>query len=142
MGADGMFSPEYVTAAGPAVEGVYLSSPDFTAFTGKYDEFLEKHRAKYGSEPLSIFHAHAYDAANIIFNAIEKVAVTAPDGTIYIGRQALRDALFATSNYNGLIGTLSCDAYGDCSSPVIAVYKVTDREVGGQWPPEAPFWKP
>jgi len=142
MGADGMFSPEYVTAAGPAVEGAYLSSPDFTAFTGKYSGFLEKHRAKYGSEPLSIFHAHAYDAANIIFNAIEQVAVEGPDGTLYIGRQALRDALFATRNYEGLIGTLSCDAYGDCSSPVIAVYKVTDREVGGEWPPEAPFWKP
>jgi branched-chain amino acid transport system substrate-binding protein len=142
MGADGMFSGEYITAAGPAAEGVYLSSPDFTAFTDKYAGFLEKHRAKYGGEPLSIFHAHAYDAANIIFNAIEKVAVTGPDGTIYIGRQALRDALYATSNYDGLIGTLSCNQYGDCSSPVIAVYKVTAREVGGQWPPEAPFWKP
>lgn len=142
MGADGMFSPEFVTAAGPAAEGVYLSSPDFTAFTGKYDEFLEKHRAKYGSEPLSIFHAHAYDAANIIFNAIEKVAVEGPDGTLYIGRQALRDALFATSNYDGLIGTLSCNQYGDCSAPVIAVYQVTAREVGGQWPPAAPIWKP
>lgn len=142
MGADGMFSPEFVTAAGPAAEGMYLSSPDFTAFAGGYDAFLEKHRAKYGGEPLSIFHAHAYDAANIIFNAIEKVAVTAPDGTILIGRQALRDALFATSNYNGLIGTLSCNQYGDCSSPMIAVYQVTAREVGGQWPPEAPIWRP
>jgi branched-chain amino acid transport system substrate-binding protein len=142
MGADGMFSPEFVTAAGAAAEGVYLSSPDFTAFTGKYNDFLAKHRAKYGGEPLSIFHAHAYDAANIIFNAIEKVAVTGPDGTIYIGRQALRDALYATKDYDGIIGRLSCNQYGDCSAPVIAVYKVTAREVGGQWPPEAPFWKP
>ncbi len=142
MGGDGMFSPEYVTAAGPAAEGVYLSSPDFTAFTAEYEGFLEKHRAKYGEEPLSIFHAHAYDAANIIFNAIEKVAVEGPDGTLYIGRQALRDALFATKDHKGLIGTLSCDPYGDCSAPVIAIYKITAREVGGKWPPEAPFWKP
>jgi branched-chain amino acid transport system substrate-binding protein len=142
MGADGMFSPDFMTAAGAAAEDMYLSSPDFTAFTGKYPDFLQKHRTKYGGEPLSIFHAHAYDAANIVFNAIERVAVTGPDGTIYIGRQALRDALYATRDYDGLIGRLSCNQYGDCSSPIIAVYKITAREVGGQWPPEAPFWKP
>ena len=142
MGSDGMFSSQIVTAAGASIEGLYLSSPDFTAFTSKYPDFLAKHRAKYGSEPLSIFHAHSYDAANIIFNAIEAVAETAPDGTIYIGRQALRDALFATSNYDGLIGNLTCNEFGDCSAPVIAVYQVTDREVAGAWPPEAPIWKP
>jgi branched-chain amino acid transport system substrate-binding protein len=143
MGADGLFSPDFMKAAGAAAEGVYLSSPDVSAFAGGYKDFLEKHRKKYGGEPLSIFHAHAYDAANIIFNAIEKVAVTEPDGTIYIGRQALRDALYATKNHKGLTGTISCDEYGDCSDPAIAIYKITAREAKeGKWPPEKPFWVP
>jgi branched-chain amino acid transport system substrate-binding protein len=141
MMADATFTSEWVNAAGPAAEGTYLSSPDLTAFTDKYPDFLNKHRTKYGGEPLSVFHAHAYDAANIVFNAIEAVAETGPDGTIYVGRQALRDALYATRNYDGLIGTLSCDQYGDCSSPIIAIYEVTAREVGGEWPP-APIWSP
>jgi branched-chain amino acid transport system substrate-binding protein len=142
MGSDGIFSPDYVSAAGAAAEGVYLSSPDFSSFTSGYADFLAKHRTKYGTDPVSAFHAHAYDGANIVFKAIEAVAETAPDGTIYIGRQALRDAMFATRNHEGLIGNLSCDQYGDCSSPVIAIYQVSQRELGGQWPPEAPIWKP
>jgi branched-chain amino acid transport system substrate-binding protein len=142
MGADGVFSADFVAAAGDAAEGVYLSSPDVTAFTGRYDHFLAKHREMFGEEPLSIFHAHAYDAAQILFSAIERAAVTGPDGTVYVGRQALRDELFATRNYEGMIGTLDCDQYGDCSAPVIAVYQVTERELGGLWPPEAPVWVP
>lgn len=142
MGADGMFSPDFVVAAGAAAEGVYLSSPDFTAFEAGYADFLAKHKEKYGEDVLSTFHAHAYDGANILFNAIEKVAVTGPDGTIYVGRQALRDAMFATKDHEGLTGVLSCNQFGDCSVPALAVYQVTAREVGGEWPPEAPFWQP
>lgn len=139
MGSDGMFSPDTVTAAGPAAEGLYLSSPDFTAFQAEYQSFLEKHTAKYGENPVSIFHAHAYDAANILFDAIEKVAVE-QDGTLFIPKGALREAIFATKDHKGLTGTLSCTPTGDCGAPIIAVYQVTDREVGGEWPPEAPIW--
>ncbi len=140
MGADGHFSGDFITAAGSAAEGHYLSSPDFTAFQAGYQDFLAKHKAKYGGDPLSIFHAHAYDATNILFAALEKVAITADDGTIFIPKKALRDALFATSGFNGITGSLSCSASGDCGAPVIAVYEVTTRETGGQWPPEAPIW--
>ena len=139
MGSDGMFSPDFVEASGDAAEGVYLSSPDFTAFQAGYQDFLAKHTEKYGENPLSIFHAHAYDAANILFNAIEKVAVQEGD-TLYIPKGALREAIFATSGHAGLTGTLSCTPTGDCGAPIIAVYEVTSREVGGEWPPEAPIW--
>jgi branched-chain amino acid transport system substrate-binding protein len=139
MGSDGMFSPDTVTAAGPAAEGLYLSSPDFTAFQAGYQDFLTKHTAKYGENPVSIFHAHAYDAANILFDAIEKVAVQQGD-TLFIPKGALREAIFATKDHAGITGTLSCSPTGDCGAPIIAVYQVSDREVGGEWPPEAPIW--
>lgn len=133
MGADGMFSPDVVEGAGDAVEGVFVSSPDFTAFGEKYNnDFLPKYKAKFGSDPLSIFHAHAYDAINIVFAAIEKVAVQDADGTLHIPRQALRDAMYATTNFPGLTGTLTCSQYGDCGAPVIAAYQYH----AGQYPPE------
>jgi branched-chain amino acid transport system substrate-binding protein len=140
IGSDGMFTADFIEAAGPAAENMYLSSPDFTAFQAGYQDFLAKHTAKYGENPLSIFHAHAYDAANILFNALEQVAVTGPDGTIYVPKQALRDAIYATKNHPGITGTLSCGQYGDCGAPIIAVYQVTARETGGEWPPVAPIW--
>lgn len=141
MGSDGLFSADFVNAAGPNAEGMHLSSPDFTAFGDAYQEFLDKHEEAYGEAPIQIFHAHAYDAANILLNAIEEVGVEV-DGTLYIPKGALRDAIYATENHEGVTGTLSCNENGDCSAPVIAVYEITEREVGGEWPPEAPIWSP
>jgi branched-chain amino acid transport system substrate-binding protein len=136
MGADGMFSPDFLKAAGDAAKGMYHSSPDFSAFGSGYQDFLAKHQAKYGEKPLSAFHAHAYDATNMIFAAIEKVVVQDPDGTLHIPRQAFRDAMFATKDFKGLTGTLTCNADGDCSDPKIAVYQTQNADPA-TWNPGA-----
>jgi branched-chain amino acid transport system substrate-binding protein len=91
MGADGLFSPDVTAAAGDDVEGFYVSSPLLSG--AAYDEFVAKYQTKFGKLPISIFHAHAYDAYMMIKAAIEKVAVKDADGTLHIGRQALRDAM-------------------------------------------------
>lgn len=134
MGADGMFSPDVVEGAGDAVEGLMVSSPDFTVFGAKYEnEFLPAYREKFGVDaPLSIFHAHAYDAFMMVKAAIEKVAVVDADGTVHIPRQALRDAMYATANFPALTGNLTCTPTGDCADPHIAVY----RYHAGEYPPE------
>ena len=75
IGSDGLFSKDFVEAAGPNAEGMYLSSPDFTKFKAGYQDFLSKYKAKFGEDPIQIFHAHAYDATNMLFDAIEKVAI-------------------------------------------------------------------
>jgi branched-chain amino acid transport system substrate-binding protein len=132
MGADGMFSPDVTEGAGDAVEGFFVSSPDLSAFSEDYTTtFLPKYQEMFGSVPISIFHAHAFDATNIIFAAIEKVAVQDPDGTLHIGRQAFRDAMYATTDFKGLTGNLTCTPTGDCADPVIAVYEYHV----GEYPP-------
>jgi branched-chain amino acid transport system substrate-binding protein len=133
MGADGLFSPDVMKAAGDAVDGFFVSSPYVSG--PAYDAFVAKYKAKYGEDPINIFHAHAYDAANMIFTCIEKVAVQDADGTLHIGRQALRDCLYATKDFQGLTGNLTCTPTGDCANPVIAVYKYST----GKYPPEK-FW--
>ena len=140
IGSDGMFTPDFIKAAGPAAEGNYLSSPNFSAFQAGYADFLTKYQAKAGSAPISAFHAHAYDAMNILLAAITKVAVTGSDGTTYIPKGALRDAIFATKDFKGITGTLTCSPTGDCGAPLIAMYQITAAEVGGTWPPAAPVW--
>jgi branched-chain amino acid transport system substrate-binding protein len=133
MGADGMFSPDVMKGAGESVEGLFVSSPDLSAFAAEYASvFVPKYKELFGTEPISIFHAHAHDAAMLIFAAIEKVAVQDGDGTLHIGRQALRDALYATKDFKGLTGVLTCSPTGDCANPVIAVYEYHV----GQYPPE------
>ncbi len=138
MGADGLFSPDFIRAAGSAAEGMYLSSPDFSSFGSAYqDKFLPAHLAKYGEKPISAFHAHAYDAYNMILAAIasEGVTVQDADGTLHIDRQALRDALFATKDFQGLTGSLTCDPYGDCADPRIAVYQLTADNIANEVTP-------
>ncbi len=134
MSADGTFSPDFYKAAGDAVVGMYHTSPDFSAFGPGYKIFLEKHQKKYGERPLSAFHAHGYDAAMMIFAAIEKVGKKDAQGNLYIGRKALRDALFATKNFKGLTGTLTCSKFGDCADPKIAVY-ISNSSDPAKWNP-------
>ncbi len=142
MGADGIFSPDFYKAAGETAIGMYHSSPDFSTYAGGYKAFLEKHTKKYGEKPIAPFHAQAYDAAMIVFAAIEKVAKKAPDGSLYIDRRKLRDALFATKNYKGLTGTITCNEFGDCADPKIAIYKTTEANVKNLVLPDTPIWKP
>ena len=60
---------------------------------------------------------------NMIFACVEKVAVKNADGSLSIGRQALRDCMYATKDFKGLTGNLTCNATGDCADPKIAVYE-------------------
>jgi branched-chain amino acid transport system substrate-binding protein len=140
IGSDGMLSADYVAAAGDAVEGVYLSGPDLSAFTGDQDfyegEFKTAYLDLWGGEPAAAFHAHSYDAANMLFDAIKAVAID-EDGTLYIPRTALKDALFATSGVTGITGTLNCNDLGDCqSTATIAVYQV----LGGNYDTANPVY--
>jgi branched-chain amino acid transport system substrate-binding protein len=141
FGADGMFSPDFYKAAGMSAVGMYHSSPDFSAFAGGYATFLKAHQKKYGEKPIAPFHGHAYDAAMIILKAIDKVAVK-EGGNLYIGRKALRDAMYGTTKYQGLTGTITCDQYGDCADPKIAIYQTAAENVKQGVMPSNPVWKP
>ena len=132
-GADGLISPDFVEAAGEAAEGMYHSGPDLAHDNPLGQVFLAKHQEMYGEDPLSAFHAHAYDAAMMLMAAIEQVAVEDAAGALHIPRQALRDALYATSNFEGITGTLNCNEYGDCADPLITVNQIRDGEYVPIW---------
>jgi branched-chain amino acid transport system substrate-binding protein len=150
MGADGLFAPEVIEGAAEDVEGFLVSSP---ALAGDaYLAFLDKYEEMFGTGPISIFHAHAYDAFMIVKNAIEQVAVQDADGTLHIPRQALREAVAGTTNYQGLIGSLTCNEHlelagtvvkepGDCGAAAVGVweYHFGDFEIFTN--PEV-FWAP
>ncbi|MGZ8580646.1 MAG: branched-chain amino acid ABC transporter substrate-binding protein [Actinomycetota bacterium] len=133
MASDGCMSSDTIKAAGAAaIEGVKLSSPDTSVFKeGDFyaNEFLTAYEEQFGSEPTSVFHAHAFDATNVLFDAIEQVAVENDDGSLSIPRTALRDAVFATSGYEGMTGIITCTELGDCATDVtIGIFD------GPNWP--------
>ena len=135
-GADGMQSQNFLSVAGAAADGIYTSGPDLNFPGSFYEEtFLPAYYELCNCEKtLSVFHAHAFDAASIVFEAIEEVALEGADGTLFIPRTALRDALFATSGFSGITGTLTCDATGDCADPHISVSLIEGGAYSAVWP--------
>jgi branched-chain amino acid transport system substrate-binding protein len=127
MGSDGCSDATYPTIAGSSANGVYLSGPDLTSFSnGAFykDQFLPAYKSQFGSSPISVFHAHAFDAFNVLAKAIEATAVKNSDGSLTISRVGLKDAVESTSNYQGIIGTITCTPLGDCATSVtIGIYK-------------------
>jgi branched-chain amino acid transport system substrate-binding protein len=142
MGADGLFADTFPEATGSAAVGMYLSGPYVDVNNADYAAFVQKWADQIGGVPPSGFHAHAYDATNILLNAIEQVAVVDADGTVHIGRQALRDAIYAVEGFAGLTGNLTCDENGDCATgEALGVFQLSEAEVNGSWPPPV-FWQP
>jgi branched-chain amino acid transport system substrate-binding protein len=150
MSTDTLFTESFPKSAGTGAVGMYLSAPYVKG--PAYDEFLARWKAKLGGRPPGGFHAFAYDATNIMLNAIERIAGQGPDGTLYIGRQALREAVQGTSGFQGLTGLLDCGdkdfgeaglSHGDCATgQALAVYVINFMEVNeGKWPPNL-AWTP
>ncbi len=132
--ADGMISEAAIEAVGEAGEGMYFSGPDLSFSGNLYQDFLAAYETKYGTQPISVFHAHAFDASNMIFSCVEQVANQDEDGTLHVGRQALRDCLYATKGLNGITGTLTCNQWGDCADPQISVSQLQSGEYVRIWP--------
>jgi branched-chain amino acid transport system substrate-binding protein len=133
IGADGLFTPDFISGAGAASIDMYLLS---AAVAGDaYQEFLATYEEVNGVAPPSAYHSHGYDAMNILLGTIEQVAVAGDDGTLYVPKGALRDALYATSGYEGLSGNISCRPNGDCGAGAIGAFQVVQETVDGTWPP-------
>jgi branched-chain amino acid transport system substrate-binding protein len=121
MGPDGQFEPvDYIQASGGGAEGNYVSFlvPDVKKVPAA-QAFTKAFEAKYG--PVSSYGPLAYEAANILLTAIQKVGK--PD------REAIRDAVRATKGYQGALGvSVTFNAKGDVDTQNIYIYQVKGSE--------------
>ena len=123
MGADGINTQEFIDLAGEAGEGVYASK-SVPASSEALDTFLARYVETYGEEPPAPFHANAYDATNIILDAVEAVGTVDANGDLVIDRAALAAYLRGVSDFAGLTGVLSADGTGEMSSADFGIYQV------------------
>jgi len=121
MGGDMLYTPEYIKIAGAA-----NANGDIATSLGlpldqqpKGTEFLSKYKAKYSKDP-EAYDSYAYDAANVIINAIVNGGAAE--------RAAVAKAVRAGTT-DGVTGVIAFDSNGDNKEQVISAYKVTD----GQW---------
>lgn len=129
MGPDGIYESEFLEAAAAAAEGSYITTgavpPD--QLTGKGAEFITAYNAKYPEQPAEGYTAYAYEAANVVFSAIERAAAKNPADVLAL-RALVRDEIMATKDYAGIIGTWSFDADGDTSLTDMSGLIITDGE--------------
>ena len=126
LAADGLLNTEYLSLS--QTEGMYFSGPD-TRFgenvnqsTGKTaNDFLAAYESAYGEAPAAPFWAHGYDATTMLLDAIAAASYVAEDGSLMVDRAGVREFLDGIADYQGLIGLISCDDFGDCGSQLITV---------------------
>ena len=115
------FEPYLLELSGDSAIGVYLSqtSMQYDRSSDAYQTFLLGYRDRFAQEPTTAFHAFGYDAAGMLLNAIQLSAVPQTDGGLVIDREAILANLFATRNFPGLTGSLTCSPTGDCASDAL-----------------------
>ncbi|MFN8500097.1 MAG: branched-chain amino acid ABC transporter substrate-binding protein, partial [Anaerolineae bacterium] len=109
MGPDGIYEQAYIDAAGKdAAEGTYVTFGGVPAekLTGKAKDWYDAYKKKYNAEP-EVYAVYGYEAAKVLLNALNKICANPTD------RKAMRDAVFATKDYEGVLGKWSFDQNGD-----------------------------
>ncbi len=124
MGGDGIYSGKYIENGG--VEGDLATSvgaPTESLESAK--AFVDAYKAAGYKEPYEAYGAYAYDAANVI---IEALKVTLKDKTEVNEevRQATIDQVGKVS-ISGVTGQVAFDQFGDTTTKVLTVYTVEKK---------------
>lgn len=119
----------FVDSVGGAAKGMCFVGP--ARPTGPaIDQLTAAYSIKYNEEPTVSYFLSAYDAASLLFQTIEQAATVDKEGKLYIGRQKMRDILYAGKPFKGVTGILSCDQFGDCAKPSFHILCMKNPSLG------------
>lgn len=127
MGPDGIYEEAFITAAGDAAEGTYLTFGGTTAdqYTGAAATWRDAFAAK--GNAIEVYTIYGYEAAKVTLAAIEKASKGGAKDVTAL-RSATIDALLATKDFAGVLGTWSFDENGDTSNKLFSGSQVVDGE--------------
>jgi branched-chain amino acid transport system substrate-binding protein len=122
MGSDGINEDGFIAAAGSAAEGTYATFPGLlpSQLTGKGADWYQRYKQQFQAEPDPVA-AYGYEAMNVALAAIDRAGTK--------DRAAIRDALMATRDYDGILGRWSFTPTGDTTLARMSVRQVRN----GKW---------
>ncbi len=129
IGAGSLIEKSFLDEVGALAKGMCFVGPSCPKGKG-VDQLNIDYERKFKEKPTINYYLSGFDAAILLFHAIEKVAIQDKDGTLHIGRKALRDTLYTTTGFKGVTGTLSCDKFGDCAQPAFDVFRLDNPSKG------------
>ncbi len=104
MGPTALYTPKLIALGGDAAEGVYISTFFYPKVPRpEIQQFVEAYESEYGQTP-TWFAAVAYDAMNLLGEAIKKAGPSRPD---------IRDALASIRDFSGVTGNITFSEQGD-----------------------------
>lgn len=126
-------SDSFLGSVGDYGLGLYAAAPQpFTRdrYTNYREQFLTTYQTN-PADPLD-YSVYAYDATQLLFRALEQVTQLRADGSLFIGRGALRQAVISSFAVEGASGLLTCDAFGlgDCGNAHMTIVQVQDPQLG------------
>ena len=134
IGGTPLLEPEILSL--PEAAGLFIAGPDLeygdnaNQVTGvSSGQLRTAYAERFGEPAASVYLEHAYDATTILLAAIGAVAIADGDDLV-IDRSRLREEISATRNFKGIIGTLSCDEFGDCGTAAVQVAHNSDPGAG------------
>ena len=127
MGGDGLFDEAYITSAKAAAEGDLAVAVGATNELDGSGPFLEAYEAADYPEPASAYGAHAYDAANVLIDALTRVLSDRTKLEAEVRSEVV--AAVQDTSVEGVTGQISFDPFGETTAKVLSVYRVTN----GAW---------
>ena len=130
MSDGALIDASFIESVGESGIGMYFVGPKISTTDETQQRLSKIYYKRFGTLPATPYYLNAYDSAELLFSAIEATAVTEADGTLHIGRQALRETLYGSTNPNGVSGPLDCDSFGDCGFPMFNVLRLDNPDAG------------
>lgn len=120
LGGDGWGSAKLLEVGGAAMNGTFFSdhyAADDT--TKRVQDFVQQFRAKYNETP-DAMAVLGYDAGKLVIDAIKRAGSDEPT--------AIRDALAATKDFQGVSGSITIDEHRNARKSVV-IMTVRDQEL-------------
>ena len=116
MGGDGIFDVTLIQLVSPEfAEGTYATMLGVDPHSlDSAKDFVARYEARYGE--IGSFSAYAYDAANVLIEAIRRAAKK--------DRESVLKEVRNTKDFPGILGALNFDEKGDAVGKSIGIFKV------------------
>ena len=125
LGESHFWANYLVAELGALADGVYFSS-DYPYALPATRELAARYEERFGAAPHSPYFATAYDAYQLLLDAIQTVGELNDDGALHIDRAALNAEIRNTSEYAGVTGPITCDENGECLTMPTAVLQIRE----------------
>lgn len=133
VGGDGYDTPDILSVAGPAANGVWFSTHALMDKSGGTDgikKFIAAYNKEYGHDPENAFAALGYDSVYLLADAIKRAGST--------DAQAIKKALEGTKNFAGITGSITFSADSHVPQKGVTLIDIKDNKftLGAEVVPE------